>query len=387
MRTRFGTLAALMILVGTAASSHGQPVAPGSPGADGPQGDAARGATEFTACVNCHGRQGEGGFGPDLAGRDLSWPAFRKAVRQPWGLMPMFREQLKSDQALADIRVYLRSLPPAVALGEWHWRRAPETAPLGQRLYMNFAGCGQCHEPEGKFPRARLGVAARDVTFEYFKRQIYQHYERWPKGTMPLYTPERLPESVLRDMYAWLVEDLGLRPWIAGALALGERQGDKTTYTLTVSNAGEKDKGMAAEGLTVFVRIPSGCSVVAASGPGYAGTMPLAKLGLQPALPRAPYPHDDSGHVERPAPDLSRDVAVWRLPRLAATEHVALSLTVAGPEPTPELLKGFEGSTIHWTSPGRRPAGRPPRLVYRDLRMPDEGDHELVTLPRPAGAR
>jgi hypothetical protein len=158
---------------------------------------------------------------------------------------------------------------------------------------MNFAGCGQCHEPEGKFPRARLGVMARDVTFEYFARQIYQHYERWPNGTMPLYSPERLPEVVLREVYTWLVDELGLRPWIAGSLAVGPRKGDHTSYTLLVSNTGVKDKGLAAEGLTVFVRIPSGCSVVAGAGTGYQGTMPLAKLGLQPALRTAPHPHDD----------------------------------------------------------------------------------------------
>jgi mono/diheme cytochrome c family protein len=390
MRAQYGTLIVLLNVLAAAVPTYTQtvpspPVGLTAPIPDAPQGDARKGATEFSACVNCHGRNAEGGFGPDLAGRNLEWPTFRKAVRQPWGIMPSFREQLKSDQALADIRAYLNTLPPATALGEWHWRRAPQTAPLGQRLYMNFAGCGQCHEPEGKFPRARLGVAARDVTFDYFKRQIYQHYERWPKGTMPLYSPDRMPEPVLREMYQWLVEELGLRPWVAGALTLGEQRADMTTYTLTVSNNGEKDKGLAAEGLTVFVRIPGGCSVVAGAGTGYEGTMPLAKLGLEPALRLAPHPHDDSATVERPQPDLSRDVAVWRLPRIIAAEQITLSFTLSGPKPTSELLKGFEGSTIHWSSPGRRPAGSPPRMVYRDLRMPDKGDHELITPPRIAG--
>jgi mono/diheme cytochrome c family protein len=378
-------LIALLTVLSAAPLSMQSVPSAASPRPDGPEGDARRGATEFSTCVNCHGHHAEGGFGPDLAGRNLPWNTFKKAVRQPWGIMPAFREQQKSDQALADIRAYLNALPSGTALGEWHWRRAPETAPLGQRLYMNFAGCGQCHEPEGKFPRARLGVAGRAVTFDYFKRQIYQHYERWPKGTMPLYSPERLPESVLREMYQWLVEELGLRPWIAGALALKERRDDKATYTVTLLNAGELDRGLAAEGLTVFVRIPSGCSVVSGAGVGYEGTMPLAKLGLQPALRLAPHPHDDSGIVERPQPDLSRDVAVWRLPRMVAGEQITLSLTLSGPEPGPELLKGFEGSTIHWSTPGRRPAGSPPRLVYRDLRMPDIGDHELITVPRTAG--
>ena len=386
MKALYGALVVLLHVLTAAAPGYAQTAASPSaaltsPASDVPQGDSRRGASEFSACVNCHGRKAEGGFGPDLAGRDLGWLTFRKAVREPWGIMPAFREQLKSDQALADIRAYLNSLPRTTALGEWHWRRAPESAPLGQRLYMNFAGCGQCHEPEAKFPRARLGVAARDVTFDYFKRQIYQHYERWPKGTMPLYSSERMPEPVLREMYQWMVEELGLRPWIGGALALGDRQGDKTSYTLTVSNSGEKDKGLTAEGLTVFVRIPAGTSVVAGTGTGYEGTMPLAKLGLEPALRLAPHTHDDTGTVERPQPDLSRDVAVWRLPRIIAGEQIKLSLTLSGPEPSPELLKGFEGSTIHWTSPGRRPAGSPPRMVYRDLRMPDKGDHELITVP------
>ncbi len=392
MRAQYGTLIVLLNVLAAAAPAYAQTVPSPSvaltpPVPDALQGDVRRGATEFSACVNCHGQHAEGGFGPDLAGRDLPWITFRKSVRQPWGIMPSFREQQKSDQALADIRAYLTTLPRTTTLGEWHWRRAPETAPLGQRLYMNFAGCGQCHEPEGKFPRARLGVAARDVTFDYFKRQIYQHYERWPKGTMPLYSPERLPEPVLREMYQWMVDELGLRPWIAGALSLGDRRGDKTSYTLTVSNNGQKDKGLGAEGLTVFVRIPPGSSVVAGTGAGYEGTMPLAKLGLEPALRLAPHAHDDSGTVERPQPDVSRDVAVWRLPRIEAGEQITLSLTLSGPEPSSELLKGFEGSTIHWSSPGRRPAGSPPRMVYRDLRIPDKGDHELITPPRIAGTQ
>ena len=383
MRTNYGTLPILISILTVAVPSYSQPsVTPRQP-TDTFQGDPQRGATEFRACINCHGGNAEGGFGPDLAGTGLGWTAFRRAVRRPWGIMPAFREQQKPDQALADIHAYLKTLPPTVALGEWHWRKAPETAPLGQRLYMNFAGCGQCHEPEGKFPRARLGKFARDVTFDYFTRQIYHHDEKWPSGTMPHYSPERLPEPVLREIYAWMIEELGLRPWISGALALSDRAGDTTSYTLTVLNDGEKDKGLAAEGLTVFVRIPAGCSVIAAEGTGYEDTMPLQTLGLEPALRLAPHPHDDSGLVERPEPDLSRDVAVWKLSRLAAGERVTFSLTLAGPEPSAELLRGFVGSTIHWVTPGRRPAGSPPRLAYRDLRMPNNGDHERIVPPTP----
>src|SRR5438034_10798221 len=40
-----------------------------------------------TQCKNCYGLKGEGAFGPDLAGRQLSGPQFRQAVRTPWGIM------------------------------------------------------------------------------------------------------------------------------------------------------------------------------------------------------------------------------------------------------------------------------------------------------------
>ena len=164
-----GTLSILVSILTVAVPSYSQPsVAPPQP-TDTFQGDPRRGATEFTACINCHGRNAEGEFAPDLAGTGLGWTAFRRAVRQAWGIMPAFREQQKPDQALADIHAYLKTLPPTVALGEWHWRKAPETAPLGQRLYMNFAGCGQCHEPEGKFPRARLGKFARGRHIRLFQ--------------------------------------------------------------------------------------------------------------------------------------------------------------------------------------------------------------------------
>ena len=388
MRTRFGALTVLLSLLALAAGPSAQPASPAPAtrtqpeGSDAPQGDVQRGATEWGRCVNCHGPQAEGAFGPNLAGTGLAWTGFRKAVRQPWGIMPMFTERQKSDQALADIYAYLKTLPRATTLGDWHWRKAPATAPLGQRLYMNFAGCGQCHEPENKFGRTWLGEYAKDVTFEYFKKQIYQHLDKWPRGTMPIYSQDRLPEPVLREIYTWMVDELGMRPSIAGALAVGEQQGEKTSYTLTVSNNGVKDKGLAAEGITIFVRIPSGCSIVTATGTGYGGVMPLAKLGLEPALRLAPHAHDDSGHVERPAPDLSRDVAVWRVSRIDAGEKLNLSLTLSGPTPSPDLISGFAGSTVHWATPGRRAAGSPPQMVYRDLRMPDTGDHELIALPR-----
>jgi len=61
-------------------------------------------------CAGCHGANGEGGFGPALAGNPLVGEAdeFNKLVTQGRGSMPPLSDL--SDQDLADLRAYLSSL-------------------------------------------------------------------------------------------------------------------------------------------------------------------------------------------------------------------------------------------------------------------------------------
>ena len=221
--------------------------------------------------------------------------------------MPSYTGLQVPEQMVADIYAYVKTLPTATELGEWWTERAPPTAPLGQRIYMNTAGCSMCHNAEGKFLRFWLGEYATDVDFEYFKKQVYEHTEKRPRGGMGNFSVDRLPELALLEVYKWVVDDLGLRASIGGGLSVGERQGSNTTYVLSVSNRGVEGKGLAAEGLTIFVRIPPGTEVVDGTGVGYAGVTPLASLGLQPALRLSPRPVDSSGRVVRPTPDLTGD--------------------------------------------------------------------------------
>ena len=72
-----------------------------------------------TFCKNCHGKNGEGAFGPDLAGRGLSAAQFSQAVRKPWGVMPSFTEEQISDPELAGLAAYFASLPKASEPGLW----------------------------------------------------------------------------------------------------------------------------------------------------------------------------------------------------------------------------------------------------------------------------
>ncbi len=374
MRLVLFVTAVLVLAVGPAMAQTGAPK--GDPAA----GAKAWGVAGGRMCTFCHGENAEGGFGPDLAGgRGLTFDLFKKLVRKPYGIMPAYTEQRLPDQMVADIWAFLIAKPAAKELGTWHWRQAPANAPLGQRLYMGTVGCGQCHEPENKFARMWLGEYAKQVDFVYFAKQIYNHEEKWPTGVMPHYSRERLPEAVLREIYQWMVVDIGMRASIGGTLTAAPSSNGQTTYSLEVLNRGIRNVGLDAEGFTAFVRVPAGTKVVKGGGPGYKGTQPLATLGLEPGLRTAPHSHDESGEVVRPKQDLSGDVVVWKFPKLAAGENTVLTFTLAG-APSAELVKGFGGSTVFWEKPGRNDNGRPPKMVYRDLRVPDHGDHELIAV-------
>ena len=82
-----------------------------------PAGDVAKGKTSFerTGCWQCHGHQGQGGReGPRIASPvPLAWPAFSVFVRTTRADMPPYTETVLSNQELADIYAYVRSIPPA----------------------------------------------------------------------------------------------------------------------------------------------------------------------------------------------------------------------------------------------------------------------------------
>src|ERR1700761_9629196 len=101
-------------------------------------GDAGAGKTLWegngTMCRNCHGKDGEGGFGPDLAGRGLSFSEFKQAVRKPWGVMPAFTEGQLSDSDLANLAAYFASLPKKPDVGPWRFT-ANAAMPHGQQVF------------------------------------------------------------------------------------------------------------------------------------------------------------------------------------------------------------------------------------------------------------
>ena len=89
---------------------------------EAPPGDAERGHKAFLKfqCNTCHGTVGQGGergSGPKLAPNPFPWAGFQFQVRTPRQDMPPYRAQHLSDQELADIYAYVRSIKPSPAAG------------------------------------------------------------------------------------------------------------------------------------------------------------------------------------------------------------------------------------------------------------------------------
>ena len=101
-------VAGLLILTGAA---FGQ--------SKGLTGDAARGKMIFerNACYQCHGHIGQGTIaGARLMQTKLSQAGFIGFVRNPPpSSMPRFQAKIMSDQELADVYAYIKSIPPPKA--------------------------------------------------------------------------------------------------------------------------------------------------------------------------------------------------------------------------------------------------------------------------------
>jgi mono/diheme cytochrome c family protein len=84
-----------------------------------PAGDAQNGKKLYMerGCFQCHNTLGQGGEGPRLAPRPISFAAFTKELRQPRDQMPPYTAKVMTDKEVADIYAFLLTVPqpPAVS--------------------------------------------------------------------------------------------------------------------------------------------------------------------------------------------------------------------------------------------------------------------------------
>jgi cytochrome c553 len=296
-------------------------------------GNAAQGKaywdSNLTACKNCHGGMAEGAFGPDLAGRGLNAGQVYRAVHQPWGIMPAFVENQLNQQQAADLAAYFASMPKPAEPGKWRFE-APAGAPAGLATLINM-GCAQCHSPLFQGPRGNLGAVNSD--FDYFANLVYNHTTAVQQhrallggnanGNVDMgnYSPTRMSEATLRQIYFWARDDIGFRPPLQGQLSKGAPGNGGVTYTLNVRNNGLPGKGITAEGLSVKLIIPAGTNVVAATGPGYQGVKMDAEA--------------------------KASVAEWQLPKSGPKDQQAYTITLSKAATGNDNLRG----NIRWAKP------------------------------------
>lgn len=342
---RAGVLVAVLALVqGPALAQTGNAAAGKENWQRRPSGAGPNQATGTLWCINCHGANGEGGFGPDLAGRGLSLDQFRRAVRQPWGWMPRYPERSVSEQQLADLTAWFASLPKVAQPGPW---KTPLPAPTPRGPYvMASVGCHQCHGAGLANPRRVLGGEfGKALDFALFADVIYNHDQHYPGNQMGLFSRDRLGESTLREIYQYLFVDLGLRVPVTASLASVVVNGNATTVTLGLANDGDAAKGLVAQDLTVRLVVPAGVAVTAGTGSGYKGVQKMAGSG-------------------------GSDVAIWRVPNLPPGGKQTLTLTLAGVVAAEQL----KGSTVTWQKPALGTAS------------PTRADSVAVNIPAPRPA-
>jgi mono/diheme cytochrome c family protein len=296
------------------------------------QGDAAAGKALWdgpnTQCKNCHGANGEGAFGPDLAGRKLTVAQFTHAVRRPWGIMPAFVATQVNDAELANMAAYFESLPAVAQPGKWRFE-VPANARPGQATLLSV-GCGQCHGPQLNGPRQNMGAV--DMDFDWFKALVYTHTTAFPEHVKRLnenftlrvrmgnFNPARVSEGQLHQIYEW-AKEVGFRARVVSRLSKGEAGDKGVTYTLTVENGGLPGKGLSVEDPVVRLIIPAGTEVLAATGPGYQGV----KMDEQ----------------------AKANVASWQVPAMAPHAKHSLTITLSKAGTAADNLRG----EVVWTRP------------------------------------
>jgi mono/diheme cytochrome c family protein len=109
---RYPTVVTIVLVLALSAWSQTPPAGNGTT-PPVPSGNAETGKRLFTeyGCYQCHGYVAQGGAGPRLAPRPMAFAAFAKYVRVPTGQMPPYTTKVISEQQLADMYAFLRSIP------------------------------------------------------------------------------------------------------------------------------------------------------------------------------------------------------------------------------------------------------------------------------------
>jgi mono/diheme cytochrome c family protein len=191
---RYGKLLAMGLALILGSGSTPVPV---SKSDDTSQRDVDNGKRMFASagCAACHGVEGQGtSLAPALAPPPLELPALIAYARHPTGKMPPVPVATASDQELAEMYRFLRSVAPKGSLPE----ELTGNAENGKKLFIAY-GCYECHgrQGAGAATAPRIGPPALSLAGVL-------RYVRRPTGQMPPYTAKVVSDQDLADIYSYL---------------------------------------------------------------------------------------------------------------------------------------------------------------------------------------
>jgi len=108
--------------------------------------------------------------------------------------MPAVPASVASDEDLADVYAFLKSVAPAPAASE----SLTGNAENGKKLFAAY-GCYQCHGHQGAGASTGPRVGPPQISMSAFS-----WYVRAPRGQMPPYTAKVVSDQDLADIYAYL---------------------------------------------------------------------------------------------------------------------------------------------------------------------------------------
>jgi hypothetical protein len=139
----------------------------------------------------------------------------------------------------------------------------------------------------------------------------------------------------------------GWRAFVFGATTFA-LDGANTVMTVTIENKGDKAKGLTAEGLTAYLPVPKGYTVVKGAGGKYEGVKALEYV-TNPGV-MSPF------RLMNPNPQIKKetgDIAVFKIAKLAPGAKEVLTLTLSGSGNV-----NVPGANLTWAKPvNKRVAG------------------------------
>ncbi len=177
------------------------------------EGDGERGQEQFATCISCHGAEGQGmGIFPKVAGQSEAYVAGRLEQYRagetvgPDSALMWGQASGLSDQAIADLAVYIAGLEPFdAAVEETVAEIAPEAegdAERGQQLYGTCIGC---HGAQGLGMGIFPNIAGEEAEYVAGRLTQYRAGETVGPNT-PLMAPHaaNLSDEDIADLAAYV---------------------------------------------------------------------------------------------------------------------------------------------------------------------------------------